>query len=115
MERLAAELARVDPHAERRDEAGWIAFQCEELRITVYPQFGTINVPCWFDGERALAAIDKARAYACVLRDVGGYTMYDPQTSRVVEEEMSGEEFAESYAPGREMARAIERGEHGNS
>ena len=104
MERLATALQAVDGSAERFDGDDVIDINDQFVQVSVYAKEAGISIPYHFDGPEAQAATSRALAYARVLREVGGYTIYDPQTEEVVDGSHStlGE-----YAGGRAATKRI--------
>ena len=87
MERLADALEAIDPTAERADGDTFIEINTESLQVSLYPNEAAVTIPYWFEGDEADAVMERAFEYARVLRDVGGYTVYDPQNEQVVGDE----------------------------
>ena len=84
MERLAEALMAVDPAAERIDGADFIEIDTEAMQVSLYGNQAAITVPYWFQGGEADRVMTRAFEYAAVLAEVGGYTVFDPQTDEVV-------------------------------
>jgi len=74
LERLAEAIAAVD--AEYDSDDG--------IEVSLDSDQATISVPYWYEGEQAEAVMERIQRYAAVLTEVGGYTVWDPQTEEVV-------------------------------
>jgi len=85
MERLAAAIAAVDAEAERHDDETFIEFAAADaIQVSLYCDQAAISVPYWYEGDQAEAVMARMQAYAAVLTEVGGYTVWDPQTEEIV-------------------------------
>jgi hypothetical protein len=104
MERLGEAVLAVDPSAERHDGDDFIEIDTEDaIQVSLYANEAGISVPYWYEGEQAEAVMARVFEYAAVLREIGGYTVYDPQTGEVVE----GPAGRHSYAAGVEMLHSV--------
>jgi hypothetical protein len=107
MERLAQAVAEVDPRAERFDGDDFVEFTRDAIQVSLYARESGITIPYWFDGKQADAMLERAMAYARVLAQQGGYTVYDPQTGEVVETGDIGAARG-AYKGGRRIVRDLE-------
>jgi hypothetical protein len=85
MERAAAALMALDPSAERIDLEHDIEINADTVQISLFAREAGISVPYWYEGAEADAVMDRVFAYARVLAETLGYTVWDPQTATVVE------------------------------
>lgn len=100
MMRLADALHALDPTAERRDDGGCIEISTDAVQVSLYAGGSSVTLPYWFTGAEADAAVTHAFACARVLRDTGGYAVYDPQTGLKVGEDGDEAAAREAYAQG---------------
>jgi hypothetical protein len=86
MARAATALQAVDPSAERLEDADFIELVTHDaIQVNVYARSAAINVPYWYEGTEADAVMERVFAYARVISETLGYTVWDPQTGTVVE------------------------------
>ena len=111
MERAAAALLEIDPSAERFEDEKVIEITGEATQVLLFAREAGITIPYWFEGDEADVALDRAFAYARVIADTLGYTIWDPQTETVVDPAASDRQDAsESYGHGVAVTREISRG-----
>ncbi len=104
MKRLAEAIAAVDAEAERHDGDDFIEFDtADAIQISLYADQAAISVPYWYEGERADAVMARIQHYAAVLTEVGGYTVWDPQTEEVV----TGPGAGHAYSAGVEAVKRL--------
>jgi hypothetical protein len=108
MERLADALTEVDPNAERFDGGDLIELTGEAVQVSVFATSAGLSVPYWFDEAEADPVLERALEYARVLREAGGYTIYDPQLGETLDDDSSARLLGESYSPGRNAVRRLE-------
>ena len=86
LERLAEAIAAVDAE-----------FDCDDvIQVSLDSDEATISVPYVYEGEQAEAVMERMQRYAAVLTEVGGYTVWDPQTGEIV----TGPGARHAYASG---------------
>ena len=86
MERAAEALLALDPSAERFEDARCIEHTAAAaIQVSLYPRSAGITVPYWYEDSEADAVMERVFAYARVLSETLGYTVWDPQTETVVE------------------------------
>ncbi len=86
MERAAAEVLALDPSADRFENEDTIELSTEQgIQVSLYARSAGITVPYWYEGAEADAVMERVFAYARVLAETLGYTVWDPQTETVVE------------------------------
>ena len=110
MERAAVALLEIDRFAERFEDEETIEITSESVQVTNFAREAGISVPYWFEGDEADAALERAFAYARVLAEMLGYTVWDPQTEAVVEAGTADRSDARStYGEGVAMTQEITR------
>ena len=105
MERAAEALLAVDPAAERDDGDDWIEINADAMQVSLFAREAAISMPYW--GGDADAVMERAFAYARVLRETLGYTVWDPQTETVVGDEPDRGPAAEVFATTSERVDAL--------
>jgi hypothetical protein len=85
MERTAAALMEIDPSVERFEDDEAIELTGEAIQVSLFAREAGITIPYWFEGDEADAVLARAHAYARVIADTLGYTIFDPQTGEVVD------------------------------
>jgi hypothetical protein len=109
MERAATALLEVDPSAERFDDEQSIELTTDAMQVSLFPQEAAISIPYWFMGEDAEAALARAYAYARVIAETLGYTIWDPQTGQVVDPLGDRSDAEATYGWGYEKTQQIAR------
>lgn len=77
-EKSIEEIKEAYEHIELNTPEGDLATQ-----ITLFDSYVTISVPYWYSGENAKALFDKISDYVKIIKQSGGYFVYDPQTEFV--------------------------------
>lgn len=116
MLRTAEQLAAVDRSAERFEsrDGGVIEFTTDRFQVAVYEHESSVTVAYWSDGtDDPFAA--RVAPYLDVLR-AAGFTMYDPQTEKIVSAAGASGAVAGGYRSSAQVAlpaldRAVAEGE----
>lgn len=111
MERIAAALEAAVPSLDRVEIEDAIELSEEEDRVQVSIDAGeaAISIPYWFDGSEAQEVLALALRCAHVLRETGGFAVWDPQLDRLVDQDTVVAELEQAYAVGREQVRTLEQ------
>jgi hypothetical protein len=86
-----AEIARIDGISEEEARVRYRHIELNGpekgngIQITLYDDNASITIPYWHQPEAARLVFGEVWRYLRVLRDAGGFFVYDPQLDRVVD------------------------------
>lgn len=101
MQRVASALQAAAGSLRRSDQQDLIELSDDRLDITLYADEAAISIPYWFSGSEADDVLAMALACARVLRDVGGFAVWDQQLDRLVDAGTTAVQMREAYDAGR--------------